>query len=388
MLLYRLIMIGIIIATGVLVSFKGGVISYSLFSLALLIPLTSVVYLFYVFFRFRIYQFVDRKTVVKCQQVPYVFTLANEDFITYSCVRVTFLTDFSTYEHVDSDKKYCLSSGERINHETMISCKYRGEYAIGIDKVIISDFLNLFHLTYACPSKINVRVLPRIVQLDTLSIAPAEEDMKLNKRNPGGSSLVPDNEVRQYYNGDPLNRIHWKSTAKSQKLMVRNFMAEPKPSITLFLDSSLPSLSEKDAIVYSDKVIECALAISNYLLIHKNEYTVFYEKRNLIRQPIRNKSDFDLFYNTCCQLPFQKQEAGSTLLSSGLALLENPSHCLFVTAAPSDALSIVCNEAVNYGHTMTILAVGTSAASFLRLLDKKIGFFLLKPDQEVTDVLS
>ncbi len=388
MLLYRLIMLGFILLTGVLVSIKGGVITYTLFALALLIPVSSAVYLFYVFIRFRIYQFVDRKTVVKCQQVPYVFTLANEDIITYASVRVTFLTDFSTYEHVDSDKKYCLSSCERINHETMISCKYRGEYTIGIDKVIITDFFNLFHMTYSCPSKINVRVLPRVVTLDTLSIAPSEEDMKQNRRNPEGASMIPDNEVRQFYNGDPQNRIHWKSTAKTQKLMVRNFMAEPKPSMSVFLDTSLPSLSEKDAIIYSDKVIECALAISNYLLMHKTDNIVFYEKRTLMHQAVQSKADFDLLYNTCCQLPFHKKEAGSILLMSGLLLLGAPSHCIVLTAAPTKELGIACNEALNFGHTITVLAIGTSTAEFLGLLDKKIGFYQLKPDQEVNDVLS
>ena len=104
--------------------------------------------------------------------------------------------------------------------------------------------------------------------------------------------VIPDNEVRQFYNGDPQNRIHWKSTAKTQKLMVRNFMAEPKPSMSVFLDTSLPSLSEKDAIIYSDKVIECALAISNYLLMHKTDNIVFYEKRTLMHQAVQSSYNF------------------------------------------------------------------------------------------------
>jgi uncharacterized protein (DUF58 family) len=57
--------------------------------------------------------------------------------------------------------------------------------------------------------------------------------------------------VREYYPGDALNRIHWVSTARRNRLMVKEFELDPLAEVWLFLDmarigqSSLPYTHEE-----------------------------------------------------------------------------------------------------------------------------------------------
>jgi uncharacterized protein (DUF58 family) len=60
--------------------------------------------------------------------------------------------------------------------------------------------------------------------------------------------------VREYYPGDPLNRIHWLSTARRSRFMVKEFELDPLADVWIFIDSdsnvqaSLPIENNKDAV--------------------------------------------------------------------------------------------------------------------------------------------
>ena len=42
--------------------------------------------------------------------------------------------------------------------------------------------------------------------------------------------------VRDYYPGDPLRRIDWKTTARLDKLMVKEFEEDPQATVWILLD--------------------------------------------------------------------------------------------------------------------------------------------------------
>jgi uncharacterized protein (DUF58 family) len=50
--------------------------------------------------------------------------------------------------------------------------------------------------------------------------------------------------VREYTPGDSFNRIHWASTARKERLMVKEFEIDPLADIWLFVDFSASSLTE------------------------------------------------------------------------------------------------------------------------------------------------
>ena len=54
-------------------------------------------------------------------------------------------------------------------------------------------------------------------------------DYRLVAKLPGG--------VREYVDGDPLNRIHWMSTARRDRLMVKEFELDPQSDVWIFLDA-------------------------------------------------------------------------------------------------------------------------------------------------------
>lgn len=114
----------------------------------------------------------------------------------------------------------------------------RGVFPLGPTELISGDLFGLF------PAKVTVRgeesllVYPMMVEVNSFPNPPG--------LLPGGEALrrktaqITSNAagVREYAPGDPLNRIHWVSTARRDRLMVKEFELDPLADVWIFLDAA------------------------------------------------------------------------------------------------------------------------------------------------------
>lgn len=308
MLLNRVIYIILIITSGIFASFYGGNVSYAFFYFSLILPVISLIYTFYVFMRFRIYQDIGQRIVVKGDLTPYAFTLGNEDHITFRSIKVNFLHDKSIILNTENMKEYCLLPGVSETMETKLRCNYRGIYYVGASSVDITDFLYLFRITYPVRSQVSVTVLPRVVQMDRLGIAPAQKDTKDLPFYMNQLHDTMDIVARKYQLGDSRKQIHWKATAKRNELLSRNFIANPKSETIIIVDLQRQNEDELTKYIIEDQIIESALAITNYFRNNNTNVSVYYEHSGLQKVEIRNKVDFDVFYKMCVSMSFNAKE--------------------------------------------------------------------------------
>lgn len=375
------------ILSGVFVSFYGGYVSYGLFFFSLCIPVLSFAYLAYVYLQFRIYQFIEHKTMVKGEPVAYQFLLANEDYITYTNVNVSFRSDYSIVEHVSVDQSYCLLPGEKMEQSTTICCQYRGEYLIGIDKVTVTDYLNLFRLVYNSPSVIQAKVLPRILRLNSLRLYKETEGKRL-EQNLILRQTVPDIEIRNYVPGDEVRRIHWKASAKLKTLVTRKYTNEPKTEIVLYMDLEKKQTEEKSRVILEDKIIETALAISDFFYRNNTAVKAIYDVGGIKVRNILGKQEFDQFYELCTEVYFRASHSIDALLLESSVLLKNTSFSIVVTHTFSQDCIKACYHRMALGNEVAILYLGEEEVSSLKSkLDPRIYFQHIRPDQEIAEAL-
>lgn len=307
MLINRIILAVLIIGSGIFASFYGGNVSYAFFYFMLMIPAISFLYTFYVYMRFRLYQEIEQRIIVKGDLTPYSFTIGNEDHITFRSVKVNFLYDKSRILNSENIREYCLLPGASETMETKLRCNYRGNYYVGVNSVEIMDFLYLFKITYPIQSKLPVTVLPRVLTIDRLRIAPAQKD---TKNSPFLRTTIQDEmdiETRKYQTGDSRKQVHWKVTAKRNELFSRKFTSNPKSEAFLVMD--MQDIHEDDLtnIVTEDQIIESTLAIANYFKNNSTNINIYYDQDKLEKTIIRSKIDFDVFYQMCLTLRFHSK---------------------------------------------------------------------------------
>jgi len=124
-----------------------------------------------------------------------------------------------------------------VTVEYPVRLQKRGAYVLDSLVVSASDPLGLFSVARSVPSRAEILVYPFPEPVPDLVYGGAdrfgvEEAVVARVR---GSGIDPDG-VREYQPGDPLNRVHWKSTARTGTLNVIEFQEPHAVSLCLVLD--------------------------------------------------------------------------------------------------------------------------------------------------------
>ncbi len=374
-------------------SYYGGNISYALFFLTVFIPIISFLYTTYVYIRFKLYQTIGSFLVVKGDWIDYSFIIANEDFLTFRNIKVNFLKDKSTIEDTDVVRQYSLLPGESDKLETRIKCNYRGEYHVGVDSVEVTDFLYLFSITYPVSAKLKAIVLPRVVPLDRLGIAPPEIDVKNPLHFSNTSEEELDTEVRRYYPGDHKKRIHWKASARHQELVSRKYHHKPKTEIIVFMDLMKVKEDELGVIISEDKIIESVLAITNFYALRSIRSRIIYEMEGKKQITISSKEEFNAFYKACATIKFEAKRSVSDYMQEKVQRGDEGMFYVAVTHLLTKEFFLACLQVLQGGNHMCVLFISDDVSEETEnLIDSLklagVNVYRIMSEDEIGDILS
>ena len=123
----------------------------------------------------------------------------------------------------------------------------RGGYKLGPTRITSGDPFGLFRTEKVFPAEHSLVVLPMIYEISSFLSLPG--------LLPGGQvirqkalDITPHaSGVREYVPGDPMKRIHWPSTARRDRLIVKEFEQDPHAEVWLFLDAQRIVHAEKSS---------------------------------------------------------------------------------------------------------------------------------------------
>lgn len=130
--------------------------------------------------------------------------------------------------------------------DTHTLCVKRGQFTLGPMTILSGDPFGLFQFPRSIAAKNTIIVYPPTyaihrfaTPLGTLSGGEAvRQRAHFVTTNASG--------VREYQPGDSFNRIHWRSTARRERLLVKEFELDPLADVWIYLDLSLGSLVQRD----------------------------------------------------------------------------------------------------------------------------------------------
>lgn len=131
-----------------------------------------------------------------------------------------------------------LGAGREIRWLVRTRCTRRGQYRLGPASLESGDPFGLFTISKDATQPHHVLVLPATDPIFDFNVPSGYL--------PGGGALhqrtsqVTANAVgvRDYAPGDGLNRIHWRSTARRDRLIVKEFEIDPKVDVWIVVDAS------------------------------------------------------------------------------------------------------------------------------------------------------
>jgi len=285
-----------------LASLRSGALVYAMLYLSVLLPLLSAAYSFYVYYRMRIVQIIQNRFAVKNEPVEYTCRLANETSSAFTPIRLVPLSDLSDIVDFDTQHIFSLAPNEKEDLQSTVICRRRGVYPIGVDKIVISDILGLVDFSFSPPVEFKVTVYPRVLHLDSFTLFDLEGSRTRHFRT--NTETEPADTVREYESGDDPRLIHWKATARTGSLKVRQLGAIERPALQIAVDTRRYS-DEKTAIIREDNLLESLLAICDYCAVHGIPVDV--HAHDTIFN-IRSYRDFRELYDWSCHMFFKPSD--------------------------------------------------------------------------------
>lgn len=123
-------------------------------------------------------------------------------------------------------------------------CQVRGEFRLGPISLTSGDPFGLYITPRLIPATSRVIVYPATVAINKFELPMGTLSGGEAQRQRSHYVTTNAAGVRDYAYGDSFNRIHWKSTARKDKLVVKEFELDPLVDIWIFTDFSASSLVE------------------------------------------------------------------------------------------------------------------------------------------------
>ena len=190
----------------------------------------------------------SRTTRSTRKQVGEVF-IENFDVVNDSIFPKVWLkvTDRSELPNAGGSRVITWMGGRQTrNYVTYTLLQKRGWYQLGPTILETGDIFGILLVRKSFQVKTRLLVIPYTVPIQQF---PAPFGIL-----PGGRALRQKTlevtpyaaGVREYVPGDPLKRIHWPTSARKQKLIVKEFEKDPLAEVWIFLDARQSVQSRKD----------------------------------------------------------------------------------------------------------------------------------------------
>ncbi|MBD5130407.1 MAG: DUF58 domain-containing protein [Ruminococcaceae bacterium] len=237
-----------------------------------------------------------------------------------------------------ADKRVFASISPLGQARLSINCvhKYRGSFTCRVHSLSFVDPLRIVRLTKKQKLAMPTIFLPRKLKLaDILSTSAGEQSFSPKK--PITSEREDFSHVRSYREGDIMQLVHWKLTAKQDELMIKQFDSVNDVHAAVLCDFNLYP-GECNVMLRSDTVIETALAFVREA-VNKGIYCSVETGELSLHDPVSvyDEPTFNRFFEFMSVIP-ARLDVADFIYTIDNVDLETTSAIIMITTELSDEL--------------------------------------------------
>lgn len=286
------------VATGVFFVLYKDVIALILFLSVLLIPIILLIIHLISFLLTKIDVEIEESNSSTKKPIKIIISIENKSPFSITHIRVDakFKNRFFDTEH---DCRFVISSTpfstKKLKYE--ISSVHIGNIDFLLKKAVFYDYFSMFRFS----KRINItKVVPIYPESVPVSVEVRPNNFFLGEADKFSKVKAGDDpsevfNIREYIQGDKLNKIHWKLTSKTDKYMVKEYSLPVSDNIFIYLDLKCKDESE-ESLLFIDSLIKSFFSISkefiNKGIIH---YVGWYNSRRNVFVKSKIKTDADIY---------------------------------------------------------------------------------------------
>lgn len=234
----------------------------------------------------------------KGEAIPISIELNNPTIFPISNLKI-YLTYKNSFTDKINKKDFIVSidHNTKTNVTVHLFSEYSGNLELNLKGIRIYDYIKLFSLKKKLNSEKRVAVLPNFYEIledykpnYSRNVAESEHYSRVK----GGDDPSEVFTIREYREGDRLQRIHWKLSTKQDKLMIKEFSEPINCSVLLFVDLAIPS--GIDTLTLIDALLECSFTLSRFFINNGQfHYFAWFDKKHGECRRIRMNKESDMF---------------------------------------------------------------------------------------------
>lgn len=222
----------------------------------------------------------------------YYLYVTNQSRIPAACIRIDSVNATPADESGGSSYHLFLKPGERWEITVPISCPYRGVYIVGLDRLVVSDLLGVFHVGLTVWKR-TFYVYPRLIPLDHRYIPRTSRDEILSGEMSGNlEDTAYFSHLAEYRPGQSVRHAYWKRYSATGVVSVKQYDRTAQPGVELFLDRRAAGRAIDARLRAEDITLELTLSLVQFFrnlgvpltlhLSYKEVITVLPDDTNVI----------------------------------------------------------------------------------------------------------
>ena len=303
------IYLGALIASAAMARMRPGFVSTMIFYMMLCLPIAELVMIWITFFSFKVSHSINKRTIVKGEKVTYELAVVNPTFVLFSPLKVFYTGSEVIFSesNLDQGNTLLMYPYTREQFEKHIQCDYRGSYYVGVERVEIQGFFRFFYFDYKGLETLKLLVYPNIYALKPMKFhhALSETSESIVSFDKFDKSVF--SELRSYQPGDPLNKIHWKLSARSEELISKEYEGNVNNKTQVFINTEISHFNYEQNVVIEDYLVEGAVALTKFLLKNNTPTELFWFEQKSYHVRGEHVKDFKDFYEALASIKFEAQ---------------------------------------------------------------------------------
>ncbi|WP_069999668.1 DUF58 domain-containing protein [Cellulosilyticum sp. I15G10I2] len=368
----------------VFVYFYPGLFSSMFFYTLLLIPISSLVYTLYVYYKFSYIQSVDKKFVTKGEVVTFNVKIVNETKMIYPYIEIQFYGGNTVFTQHFKTKKMAVLPNDSSTYPFILECQYRGYYEVGLKEIKIKDFLGFFSFRYKVFEPKYITVYPRIISLERFPVSSNKLSDLEGMLSGRGQEQGVLSDVRKYSYGDGLKKVHWKLSARKNEIMVKNYESTDTMQAIVLLDLTENAYGILENTILEDKIVEVSVAVLNYCLLRQIEtHFIYHNGSDMIRESAKEYSHFETVYNTLFKIQFESKTPFDEMLQLALREEHVKNNIILITSRLDEKLYRQMGIWRELSHEVILIYISTSELMHLEEEQKVKTDEIFQPLQEI-----
>ncbi|MBN1191916.1 MAG: DUF58 domain-containing protein [Dehalococcoidales bacterium] len=324
------------------------------------------------------------------ENINFEITITNRKFIPLPWihiqeeipVEVTFLNGKTSTSHKVNRAilSNFLSMGwyHRLTRRYHLQCLKRGIFEFGPVAISSGDPFGFFRNRTELEQQDRLLVFPRIMPLEDLGIPSRHPFGDLRVRRHIFEDPVQVMTTRDYVPGDPMKHIHWKSSARLQRLQSRVFEHTTTMDMAIFLDTRTVADALYWSLIspdYLETGVLVAASLANYASengfktgFYANEY--YWYSDRLIKLPPSNHPDqLKEVLEALAQVRGLSSISAEKMLDREARLISWETTLVLISAVPTSGLISALKRYQRAGRRVALILIGdagTTAAAAVK----------------------